>query len=250
MLPRPCGVVTLLSDLGAGDPALGLLRGTILRHSPKLAVVDHGHGLPKHAPAVAAARLDLARRHFPPGAVHVVVLEPRAASAAPALLVAAAHEAFWLAADHSALDALLAADPRAELRQLDLAHLGLPAEAARGDGRAALAAAAGWLAGGRYGFQALGPRRALPVLPGGLGPQVLGPQVLARDARGTWHTDLPVAACSGCRSLRIGGVEVFFSEEVASDSPRACSGAFGLVEIPDPEARLGIAPSARIELLP
>ncbi|MBL8722575.1 MAG: SAM-dependent chlorinase/fluorinase [Planctomycetes bacterium] len=245
MLPRPCGVVTLLSDLGAGDPALGLLRGTILRHSPKLAVVDHGHGLPKHAPGVAAAWLELARRHFPPGAVHVVVLEPRAASPTPALLVAAAHEAFWLAADHGALDALLAADPRAELRQLDLAHLGLPAAAARGDGRAALAAAAGWLAGGRYGFQALGPRRALPALPEGHGPQVL-----ARDARGTWHTDLPAAACGGCRSLRIGGVEVVFSEEVASDLPRACSGAFGLVEIPDPEARLGIAPGTRIELLP
>jgi hypothetical protein len=69
-------VVTLLTDFGTPDGYVGEMKGVVLSAAPTAALVDISHDI---APQdVEGARLALARywRRFPPGTVHLVVVDP------------------------------------------------------------------------------------------------------------------------------------------------------------------------------
>ena len=160
MHARPSGIVTLTSDLGLTDPRVGLWKGALYSASDKPRLVDMSHEVPAGEVATGAFVLWTARSAFPTGTVHVGHVGaaiPQNGEAAR-ILVAAAHGQYWLAPDNGVLGAVLACDPDAEVRALDLEHLRLQVPASGFDQGAVFAPVAAWLASGRYGFSAMGPR--------------------------------------------------------------------------------------------
>ncbi|MFN2565393.1 MAG: S-adenosyl-l-methionine hydroxide adenosyltransferase family protein [Gemmatimonadaceae bacterium] len=80
-------VVTLLTDFGTADGYVAEMKGVILSRAPEATIVDVTHDV---APQdVECGRLALARywRRFPPGTVHVAVVDPGVGSARAALAV-------------------------------------------------------------------------------------------------------------------------------------------------------------------
>jgi S-adenosylmethionine hydrolase len=116
-------IITLLTDFGTADGYVAEMKGVILSLVPEAHVVDVSHDI---APQdVDGARLAVARfwRKFPPGTVHVVVVDPGVGSARAAIAVASDGR-FLVGPDNGALSpALLVAGAR-------VVSLAIPAHAA------------------------------------------------------------------------------------------------------------------------
>ena len=54
-LPRPCGVVALLTDFGLADPWVGVMKGVIKQRNAQADVIDYCHGVPAHAEPLRGA---------------------------------------------------------------------------------------------------------------------------------------------------------------------------------------------------
>lgn len=105
-------IVTLLTDFGTADGYVGEMKGVLLTRAPDARVVDISHEVPAHD--VEAARLTVARywRRFPPGTVHVVVVDPGVGSSRAALAVSS-DDRLLVGPDNGVLSpALLSADAR------------------------------------------------------------------------------------------------------------------------------------------
>lgn len=86
---RPSGVVTLLTDFGLDDPYVGVVKGVLLGINPAARLVDLTHGVPPQDVLRGALALEGAYRCFPPGTVHLAVVDPGVGGPRRALLVAA-----------------------------------------------------------------------------------------------------------------------------------------------------------------
>ena len=73
---RPSGVVTLLTDFGLDDAYVGTLKGVLLGINPRARLVDLTHAVPPQDVRRAALLLDAAWRFFPPGSVHLAIVDP------------------------------------------------------------------------------------------------------------------------------------------------------------------------------
>src|ERR1700722_7244995 len=75
-MPVTRPLVTLLTDFGTADGYAGEVKGALLTAVPDANIVDISHDVPPQD--VEGARLALARywRRFPPGTVHLVVVDP------------------------------------------------------------------------------------------------------------------------------------------------------------------------------
>jgi S-adenosylmethionine hydrolase len=80
-------IVTLLTDFGTVDGYVGEMKGVLLSGAPRANIVDISHDIPPQD--VERARLTLARvwRRFPPGTIHVVVVDPGVGSSRAAIAV-------------------------------------------------------------------------------------------------------------------------------------------------------------------
>jgi S-adenosylmethionine hydrolase len=74
MATRP--LVTLLTDFGAGDPFVGIMKGVILGICPDASLVDLCHEVPPHDVLGASFLLHTAVPAFPTGTIHVAVVDP------------------------------------------------------------------------------------------------------------------------------------------------------------------------------
>jgi len=69
-------VITLTTDFGCGDPEIGSLYGVTWSIAPAVRIVDLSHDVPRHDSRRAAMLLDRHAAYFPPGTIHVVVVDP------------------------------------------------------------------------------------------------------------------------------------------------------------------------------
>jgi hypothetical protein len=92
--PRPSGVVTLLTDFGLDDAYVGTLKGVILAINPRARLVDLCHDVPPQDVRRAALLLEQAWRFFPPGTVHLAVVDPGVGTARRAIAVEAGGHRF------------------------------------------------------------------------------------------------------------------------------------------------------------
>ena len=72
----PSGVVTLLTDFGLDDAYVGTVKGVLLTINPRARLVDLTHAVPPQDVRRAALLLEAAWRFFPPGTVHLAVVDP------------------------------------------------------------------------------------------------------------------------------------------------------------------------------
>src|SRR4029079_14508596 len=69
-------IVTLTTDFGAGDGYAGAMKGVVLSIAPSAQLVDSTHGVPPMDVAAGAVALAQAAALFPPGTIHIAVVDP------------------------------------------------------------------------------------------------------------------------------------------------------------------------------
>jgi S-adenosylmethionine hydrolase len=72
---RRC-LITLTTDFGTEDGNVGLMKGVVLGINPDAIMVDLSHDIPPQDITAAAYVLRRAYGYFPPGTVHLVVVDP------------------------------------------------------------------------------------------------------------------------------------------------------------------------------
>ena len=95
-------LVTLTTDFGTRDGYAGAMKGVIHAHCPGVQVVDLTHDVPPGDVAAGAFALAQAAPWFPPGTVHVAVVDPGVGSSRRALVVAG-HGALFVGPDNGLL---------------------------------------------------------------------------------------------------------------------------------------------------
>lgn len=234
MLPRPSGVVCFLTDFGARDPYVGLMKGMTLRACPRATLVDLTHDVEAQDVALGAFFLATAIGRFPTGTVHVAVVDPSVSTSRRALC-AVAHDGYWIGPDNGVLGEVLASGVF-DVRAVDFEALGLVPASRTFHGRDVFAPLAGGLAGGRFGFAAVGPRCSDPVR---REPLLAGAhRVVHVDAHGNLVTNVPATAIATARSVHIGGRSVPVRGTCA-DAPKgglvALVNSYDLLEIAENE---------------
>ncbi len=261
--PRP--IVSLLSDFGTRDTYVGQMKAVLLGRCPSLQLVDLTHEVPAQAVLVGALALADAAPAFPPGTIHLAVVDPGVGMDRRAVALLAPGATF-VGPDNGLLwPAFLAALDGARGRAVEL---GIPAGAsATFHGRDVFAPAAAHLALGKPAA-ALGapvPLEALShlelPLPRATAAGLAG-QVLAVDRFGNCLTSLTAADLAalgnpgGLRALAAGrdlGPPRRTYGEVPPGEALALIGSSGRLEIAvrngSAAARLGLAPGDPIELV-
>ena len=80
-------IVTLLTDFGSADYFVAAVKGVILSGNPAAKIVDITHDIPPGDIEVAAFTLLAACPPFPPGTIHVAVVDPGVGSARRPILM-------------------------------------------------------------------------------------------------------------------------------------------------------------------
>jgi S-adenosylmethionine hydrolase len=80
-------LITLTTDFGYVDPFVGIMKGVIARINPQAQIVDISHGVPPQNIMAAALMLRHAVSYFPPGTIHLAVVDPGVGSERRPLLV-------------------------------------------------------------------------------------------------------------------------------------------------------------------
>lgn len=175
------GVVSLTTDFGVSEPFVGLVKAQILVRHPAARIVDLTHGVPPFSTEAAAFWTERSHRYFPPGSVHVVVVDPGVGTDRR-LLAVAVDDQLFLAPDNGVLGPL-AGLPGAKVRAVaasTLLELGIREPSATFHGRDVLGPLAGELSSGEVPFEKLGSPCDDWVRPGWAPPEVLGKTVLGR----------------------------------------------------------------------
>ncbi|MGH7740753.1 MAG: SAM hydrolase/SAM-dependent halogenase family protein [Candidatus Eiseniibacteriota bacterium] len=153
-------LITFVSDFGLDDWFAGVVHGVLLERCPQARIVDLTHAIPPGDIARAAFVLEAAAPDFPPGTVHLAVVDPGVGTERRAIAVHARGQ-WFVGPDNGVLEWALS-DPAAVVHEL------------RGDrffrlplsrtfhGRDVFAPVAAALANGTRGDE-LGPRLAQPV---------------------------------------------------------------------------------------
>jgi S-adenosylmethionine hydrolase len=84
---RDSPIITLLSDFGVKDPYVASMKGVILSICRKARIVDITHDIAKFNILQGAYALDAAIPYFPPGSIHVAVVDPSVGTKRKALIV-------------------------------------------------------------------------------------------------------------------------------------------------------------------
>jgi len=238
-------LITLTTDFGLEDAYVGVMKGVILGINPAASIVDLCHAIPPQDVRAAAFLLHTAWPYFPPGTIHVVVVDPGVGSQRRAIAVAT-EAATFLAPDNGVLSYVLAEVKEAQAVHLTNQRYWLPQVSATFHGRDIFAPVAAHLS---LGVPLTDLGEPLP-----LGELVTFPLPRpARQSNGTWlghvvhvdHfgnlvTDLEAGAIGDAQSVvievggqRIVGVRHTYREGVPGE-PMALIGSSGRLEIAVP----------------
>lgn len=103
-------LITLTSDFGDRGPYVAQMKGVILSQAPAARIVDISHSIPPQAVEEGAWLLSEAAFRFPPGTIHVAVVDPGVGSDRALVLARMAGRTF-LAPDNGLLSLCAQAHP-------------------------------------------------------------------------------------------------------------------------------------------
>jgi S-adenosylmethionine hydrolase len=148
-------VITLTTDFGERDYYVGAVKGVLLSIRPGLTIVDVSHAIPPGDVLSGAFVLRNAAVEFPPGSIHLAVVDPGVGSSRRAIAVSSGGS-LWVGPDNGLLSFPLE-DPRAVTREITAATLLDRKLSATFHGRDLFAPCAARLAAG-FPFARVGPR--------------------------------------------------------------------------------------------
>lgn len=245
-------LITLLTDFGTSDSYVGEMKGVLLSQAPTAVLVDVSHGVPPGDIRSAAYILGRTWDRFPPGTVHLVVVDPGVGSHRAALAINA-HRHSFVGPDNGVFTPIL--------HEVEVAAVVLPTPhtaAPTFHGRDVFAPAAAALAAGAS-LQSLGepfggmPERLAYTAPRHEGKTVIG-EIVYIDRFGSLITNLngelvPSHASLEVEDLDLGTLKRTF-DDVAAGGLLAYIGSGGTVEIAvrngSAARRLGVGVGARV----
>jgi S-adenosylmethionine hydrolase len=134
-MPRP--IVTLTTDFGPG-PYVAAMKGVILSINPEVQLVDVTHAIGPQDVRQGAIVLESVCRWFPPGSIHVAVVDPGVGSERR-LLYGRFGEQHVLAPDNGLVSRLALANPPSTIRAVTDRRFWLPVVSSTFHGRDILA---------------------------------------------------------------------------------------------------------------
>ena len=191
------GVLTLLTDFGLKDHFVGVMKGVIADIAPQAKIIDISHQVHPQNIDEAARMLVAAAPYFPPGTVHVAVVDPGVGTGRRAI-AARIDRHFYIAPDNGLLTPLIE-EARAQGQPLKVIALEeqkywLPEISASFHGRDLFAPVGAHLANG-LPIEKLGPTLPDPVLIPLAQPELTATGCLAQvvliDVFGNLSTNLP-----------------------------------------------------------
>lgn len=245
-------IITLITDFGTADGYVGEMKGVLLSRMREVDIVDITHDVPPQD--VELARLTVARvwRRFPPGTIHIVVVDPGVGSSRGALAVSS-DERFLVGPDNGVLSpALLWSGARAVEMPVP------PGSSTTFHGRDVFAPAAAALARGES-LELLGAPARDPIIrrtpeakraPDG----TVNGEVIVVDRFGNAITNL-LGLRGGVIEVNARAIPVRRTySEAPSGSPVAVVGSSGFIEIAvrdgDAASTLGLSRGAKVRLHP
>jgi S-adenosylmethionine hydrolase len=237
-------IITFTSDFGHEDWFVGVVHGVLYGICPEARVVDLAHGIPPGTIARAAFVLEAAAPDFPPGTIHLAVVDPGVGTARRALAVRSRGQLF-VGPDNGILEWALSA-PDAEARALTADRYVRSVVSRTFHGRDVFAPIAAHLACG-VSFGKLGARVTDPVRLEWAAPRVAGEALLGRvayiDRFGNALTNLKSDAVAGAFA---GVPEARLEVQAGTRSIRGISRSYGDQEVGAIVALMGS--SGRLEI--
>jgi len=175
-MPASRPIVTLTTDFGSGSAYIAQMKGVILSIHRDVVLVDVTHDIPPQAVRHGALTLDDACWRFPPGSIHVAVVDPGVGTDRAILL--AEIEGHWFIAPDNGLLSLASFGRASQFRRLTNARFWLPDVSATFHGRDIMAPAAAHLAAGAP------PAEFGPVVPAPLQLDWPRPEFVGKECRG------------------------------------------------------------------
>lgn len=220
-------VVTLTTDFGLRDSYVAEMKGVIVGIAGDVQLVDVTHDVAAHDVTEAALALEATVPYFPPGTIHVAVVDPGVGTARRGLVVEAGGHRF-VGPDNGLFTPFFTGDWRAF--GLAAPEYRLPHVSRTFHGRDVFGPAAAHLARGVLP-SAFGPAITDPVrlrwpTPSAVAEGVLG-EVVHVDRFGNLVTSIPAGAVEGAdevRSVRVAG-QWLPLVETYGDLPRGRAGA-------------------------
>jgi hypothetical protein len=154
-------IITLLSDFGTKDEYVGCLKGVILGINPQATLVDLSHEVPPQDIRAGAFILAGAAPYFPPGTVHLAVVDPGVGAGRRAL-AARARGQYWVGPDNGLFHLAFSGQTDVEMVSLETPAYFLPQVSATFHGRDLFAPVAAHLSLGAA-LERLGPPLTDPV---------------------------------------------------------------------------------------
>jgi S-adenosylmethionine hydrolase len=189
---KPSGILTLLTDFGMVDHYVAAMKGVVLSRGPSIHIIDVTHDVPPQDVVRGGFVLAEAAPWFPPGTVHVGVVDPGVGTARRALVAQVAEQ--WIVAPDNGLIAPLVARHGLDgCWALAAPELGLDRRSSTFHGRDLFAPAGALLAAGRIAPADCGPaiEPLLPsVPPPRIGKSIASGTVATADRFGNLVTDL------------------------------------------------------------
>jgi len=140
-------IITLLTDFGTRDAFVGIMKGVILGIAPKVQLVDLSHDIPPQDILTGALTLRSAAPFFPPGTIHVAVVDPGVGSQRRAIVVET-HDALFVGPDNGLLSLAFSAESIVRIIHLTNSQYFLPRLSSTFHGRDVFAPVAAHLSHG------------------------------------------------------------------------------------------------------
>lgn len=238
----PSGVITLTTDFGHKGVFVGTMKGQMLRRFAAATIVDLTHDTLAHWPDEAGFWLSRSLEYFPPGTVHVAVVDPGVGTQRHIIAVEIAQQVI-LAPDNGLLGVVVARQTPEALYRLDqtrLSDFSIYDPSPTFHGRDIFAPLAAEIASGRLQPRDLGPAIDT-IVPAWLEPPRLEPGrvvglIVTTDHFGNLITNIDVEAIADLKSPRVvaGGHEFELKRTYADVRPGeylALINSFDVVEI-------------------
>ncbi|MBI4583381.1 MAG: SAM-dependent chlorinase/fluorinase [Planctomycetes bacterium] len=236
-------LITLLTDFGRRDPFVGIMKGVIAGLNPRALVIDLSHEVEPQNVRQGGIFWMQAVPFFPPGTIHVGVVDPGVGSGRE-ILAARARGAIFLAPDNGMLGLAARRDEIEEAYLVRSRRWFLPRVSQSFHGRDLFAPVAAWLSKGlplnklgpaARSFQLLSLPRPERSRPRGAAAVRLAGEIIDIDRFGNCLTNLEIKDPARVLRIRAGrlavkGLRQFYGA-VPEGCPLALVGSAGLVEI-------------------